>query len=235
MNIKGSVALVTGANRGLGHALVQALLAAGASKVYAAARIPDSITVSGVHPIKLDVTNPADVAAAAQRCSDVNLIVNNAGIIRGAPILPANTPDNVRAEMDTNFFGTLAVSAAFAPILQANGGGALVNILSVLSWISLPGTALYSASKAAAWSLTNSLRNELRPQSTLVVGVHVGYMDTDMAASAQGPKSDPADVAKQVLRAVETGQEELLADAISRQVRAGLGANPPVYLATQGA
>jgi NAD(P)-dependent dehydrogenase (short-subunit alcohol dehydrogenase family) len=125
----------------------------------------------------------------------------------------------------------LAVSNAFAPVLKARGGGALVNILSVLSWVSLPGTALYSASKAAAWSLTNALRKELREQGTLVVGVHVGYMDTDMVADVQAPKSQPADVARQVLRAVASGQEEVLADEISRQVKASLSSNSPAYLA----
>jgi NAD(P)-dependent dehydrogenase (short-subunit alcohol dehydrogenase family) len=230
MNIKGSVALVTGANRGLGRALVQALLAAGAKKVYAGARDPATVNIPGAHPLRLDVTSPADVAAAAKACQDVNLVINNAGIIHNAPIITGDATDNVRAEMDTNFFGTLRVSNAFAPILKKNHGGALVNILSVLSWISLPGTGLYSASKAAAWALTNALRTELREQGTLVVGLHVGYMDTDMAAHAQGPKTAPADVANQVLQALEAGREEVLADAISRQVKAGLTAERSVYL-----
>ena len=234
MNIKGSVALVTGANRGLGRAFVQALLAAGAKKVYAAARDPRSIDLPGVVPLKLDVTNAAGVAAAAKLAADVDLVINNAGIFRGAPIVGSETAD-VRAEMDTNFFGTLAVSRAFAPILKANGGGALVNVLSVLSWISLPGTALYSASKAAAWSLTNALRQDLRAQGTQVVALHVGYMDTDMAKHAQGPKSNPLDVANMVLEAVESGRDEVLADAISRQVKAGLTAEPPVYAARNAA
>jgi NAD(P)-dependent dehydrogenase (short-subunit alcohol dehydrogenase family) len=230
MNIKGSVALVTGANRGLGRALVQALLAAGAKKVYAGARNPATVNIPGAHPLRLDVTSQADVAAAAKACQDVNLVINNAGIILSAPIITGDAAENVRAEMDTNFFGTLRVSNAFAPILKNNHGGALVNILSVLSWISLPGTGLYSASKAAAWALTNSLRNELREQGTLVVGLHVGYMDTDMAAHAQGPKTAPADVADQVLQALEAGREEVLADAVSRQVKAGLTAERSVYL-----
>jgi NAD(P)-dependent dehydrogenase (short-subunit alcohol dehydrogenase family) len=230
MNIKGSVALITGANRGLGHAFAQALLAAGASKVYAAARDPSSITVPGVHPIKLDVTNPDDVAAAAKACPDVTLVINNAGIYRNAPILSSDTPENIRAQMETNFYGTLAVGTAFAPILKANGGGAMVNILSVLSWVAVSGTALYSASKAAAWALTNAFRKELRANGTLVVGVHFGYMDTSMAAHVQAPKVDPADVASQVLRAVDAGQEEVLADALSCQVKAGLSLEPAIYL-----
>jgi NAD(P)-dependent dehydrogenase (short-subunit alcohol dehydrogenase family) len=230
MNIKGSVAFVTGANRGLGRAFVQALLAAGAKKVYAAARDPRSIDLPGVVPVKLDVTNAADVAAAAKLAGDVDVVINNAGIYRNTPIVGDGAAD-VRAEMDTNFFGTLAISRAFAPILKSNGGGALVNVLSVLSWVSLPGTALYSASKAAAWSLTNALRQGLRAQGTRVVALHVGYMDTDMAKHAQGPKSNPHDVARLVLDAVADGRDEVLADDISRQVKSGLSANPGVYLA----
>jgi len=233
MNIKGSTALVTGANRGLGRAFVQALLAAGARKVYAAARDPSSIDLPGVTPLKLDVTNAADVAAAAALAGDVDLVINNAGILRGAPLLAGEI--DVHAEMETNFFGTLAVSRAFAPVLKRNGGGALVNVLSVLSWVTLPGSALYSASKAAAWALTNGLRQELRAQDTQVVALHVGYMDTDMVRSVAAPKSDPDEVARQVLDAIEAGDDEVLADATSRQVRAGLSAEPPVYLGRNAA
>jgi NAD(P)-dependent dehydrogenase (short-subunit alcohol dehydrogenase family) len=236
MNIKNSVAFVTGANRGLGRAFVQALLAAGARKVYAAARDPSGISgsPSRLIPVRLDVTNPAEVAAAAKLAADADIVINNAGILRSAPLVN-DTDFDVRAEMDTNFFGTLAVSRAFAPVLKANGGGALVNVLSVLSWVNLPGTALYSASKAAAWSLTNALRQELRGQGTQVVALHVGYMDTDMAKNVQSPKSAPLDVVRQVLDAVEAGRDEVLADAISRQVKAGLAAEPPVYLARSAA
>jgi NAD(P)-dependent dehydrogenase (short-subunit alcohol dehydrogenase family) len=229
MNIKGSVAFVTGANRGLGRAFVQALLAAGASKVYAAARDPSRIDLPGTSAVRLDVTNPAEVAAAAALAGDVDLVINNAGILRGAPLLGGGDLD-IRAEMETNFFGTLAVSRAFAPLLARNGGGALVNVLSVLSWVTLPGAALYSASKAAAWALTNGLRAELRAQGTQVVSLHVGYMDTDMVRSVDSPKSSPADVARQVLDAVQAGRDEVLADAIARQVKAGLSAEPGVYL-----
>ena len=233
MKIPDSTALVTGANRGLGRAFAQALLAGGAKKVYAAARDPASIDLDGVVPLRLDVTNPAEVAAAARQAGDVSLIINNAGILKGAPVVGAD--NDLRAEMETNFFGTLAVSRAFAPILAGNGGGALVNVLSVLSWVNLPGSALYSASKAAAWSLTNALRQELRAQGTQVVALHVGYMDTDMVRSVQAPKSNPRDVARLVLDAVESGRDEVLADAISREVKAGLNAEPPVYLARNAA
>jgi NAD(P)-dependent dehydrogenase (short-subunit alcohol dehydrogenase family) len=230
MKIRNSIALVTGANRGLGSAFVQALLDAGAKKVYAAARDPRSIKIPGVEPLQVDVTNTRDIVAAANVATDVNLLINNAGIFRPTPLLAVDDSD-LRAEMDTNYFGTLAMSRAFAPVLARNGGGALVNVLSALSWVNLPGTALYSASKAAAWSLTNALRQELREQSTQVVALHVGYMDTDMAKDVQAPKSNPLDVARQVLAALENGNSEVLADAVSRQVKAGLSVEPPVHVA----
>ena len=230
MKIRNSIVLVTGANRGLGKAFVQALLDAGAKKVYAAARDLRSIKIPGVEPIQIDVTNTRDIAAAANLAADVNLVINNAGIFRPTPLLAASDAE-LRAEMDTNYFGTLAMSRAFAPVLARNGGGALVNVLSALSWVNLPGTALYSASKAAAWSLTNGLRGELRGQNTQVVALHVGYMDTDMAKDVQGPKSNPLDVARQVLAALENGGSEVLADAVSRQVKEGLSVEPPAHVA----
>ena len=173
MDIKNAVVLVTGANRGLGLAFVNELLAAGVKKVYAAARDPSTITVQGVERVKLDVTRPEDIAAAASRCSDVTLLINNAGVSRGSPFLAAGSAAAARSELETNFFGPLVMSQAFAPVLAANGGGAIVNVLSVLSWLNLSGAATYSASKSAAWSLTNGLRNELRGQGTQVLALHV--------------------------------------------------------------
>ena len=234
MQIKNSVVLVTGANRGLGQAFVNALLEAGAAKIYAAARDPSSITLKGVVPIQLDVTSAADIAAAAKQCTDLTLLVNNAGIGRSASFLSSGSADAARAELETNFFGPLALSQAFAPILKANGGGAIVNVLSVLSWLNLSAAATYSASKSAAWSLTNGLRNELRAQGTQVVGVHVAFMDTDMARKMPGPKADPLDVARQTLAALEAGQDEVLADALTRGVKQGLSAQPGVYLGQVG-
>jgi NAD(P)-dependent dehydrogenase (short-subunit alcohol dehydrogenase family) len=234
MQIKNSVVLVTGANRGLGQAFVNALLEAGAAKIYAAARDPASITLQGVTPIQLDVTHADHIAAAAKQCTDVTLLINNAGIGRGSSFLAAGSAEAARAELETNFFGPLALSQAFAPILQANGGGAIVNVLSVLSWLNLSAAATYSASKSAAWSLTNGLRNELRAQGTQVVGVHVAFMDTDMARKVPGPKADPLDVARQTLAAVEAGQDEVLADALTRNVKQGLSAQPGVYLGQVG-
>lgn len=230
MNIKNSVALVTGANRGLGLAFTRALLASGAKKVYAAARDPGSISLAGVEPIQLDVTRADQIEAAAKACGDVTLLINNAGIVRGGALLEANSAATARAELETNFFGVLAMSQAFAPILAAHGGGAILNILSALSWVSLPGLGSYSATKSATWSLTNGLRNELRAQRTQVVGLHVGYMDTDMAKHAEGPKARPEDVVRQALAAIEAGQEEVLADDVSRHVKLGLSAERGVYL-----
>lgn len=230
MKIQNAVVLVTGANRGLGQAFVEALLAAGARKVYAAARDPAAVGIPGAVPLKVDVTRADDIAAAVAACPDLTLLINNAGITRGSSFLAAGSADAARAELETNFFGPLALSQAFAPALKRNGGGVIVNVLSVLSWLNLTGAATYSASKSAAWSLTNGLRNELRGQGTQVVGVHVGFMDTDMTKGLDAPKASPKDVVAQVLAAVEAGQEEVLADELSRQVRQGLAAERGVYL-----
>lgn len=221
MQINGSVALVTGANRGLGERFVQALLERGASKVYAAARNPDTITTPGVVPVALDVTDPAAVRAAADAARDVTLLINNAGSSTKAG-LPDGDLDAFRLEMETHYFGTLAVSRAFAPALARNGGGAVLNVLSVLSWVSFPGSAAYSAAKSAAWSLTNALRLQLAEQKTLVTALHVGYMDTDMAAHVDAPKSDPAGVAHLALDGLEAGRYEVLADEVSTRTKAAL-------------
>ena len=229
MKIKDAVVLVTGANRGLGQAFVHGLLAAGAKKIYAAARKPESITLDGVEPIRLDVTKPGEITAAVAIASDVNLLINNAGISSPGALLSKGSLAAARAEFETNFFGPLAMSTAFAPVLAANGGGTIVNVLSVLSWISFPGAATYSASKAAEWSLTNGLRHELRSQGTKVMGVHVAFMDTDMTKGREVPKVDPNDVARLVLEALETDQDEVLADDLTRKVKQGLSAG--FYLA----
>ncbi len=230
MDIKNAVVLVTGANRGLGAAFVKALLAAGVKKVYAAARDPASISVKGVLPIELDVTRADTIKAAVALCPDVNVLINNAGIAHGSFFMGAGSADSARAEFETNFFGPLATSQAFAPVLKANGGGAIVNVLSVLSWINVGGAATYCASKAAAWSLTNGLRGELRSQGTQVLAVHVGSMDTDMTRGIDQPKADPHDVARQTVVALAAGKSEVFADEISRQVKLGLSAEPGVYI-----
>jgi NAD(P)-dependent dehydrogenase (short-subunit alcohol dehydrogenase family) len=222
MKIEGSVALVTGANRGLGAAFCRTLLDRGATKVYAAARDLQTLDHDGVVPVQLDVTSATDIASAAEQCGDVTLLVNNAGIGTGTSALSIHALDNARREFETNVFGPLALAGAFAPVLAANGGGAIVNVLSVLSWVSRPTSAIYCASKAAGWSLTNALRQELLAQRTQVVGLYVGYMDTDMTAGIDAPKSDPDEVAAQVLAGLEAGAHEVLADDISRHVRNAL-------------
>lgn len=230
MKIQNSVALVTGANRGLGLAFTQALLAGGARKVYAAARDPASVKQPGVQPVHLDVTNAEQVAAVAAELGDVTLVINNAGVIRGSGFLGEKGVESARAELETNFFGPVNVSRAFAPILARNGGGAIVNVLSALSWVAFPASSTYSASKAAAWSFSNGLRNELRGQGTQVLALHVGYMDTDMVREVAAPKSKPEDVARQVLEALEAGKSEILADEVSRRIKQNLSAEPGVYL-----
>jgi NAD(P)-dependent dehydrogenase (short-subunit alcohol dehydrogenase family) len=192
--------------------------------VYAGAR--DAQTVVATDPrvvaVQLDVTDHDSVYAAAALASDVDLLVNNAGISDGTSVFGPDGVDSLRRQFETNTLGPLQMTRAFAPALEANGGGAVVNVLSVLSWVTFPSTSAYSASKAAAWSVTNASRGELRAQGTQVVGVHVGYLDTDMAAHVDGPKTDPADLARQVLDAVEAGADEVLGDDLSRGVKAGL-------------
>jgi NAD(P)-dependent dehydrogenase (short-subunit alcohol dehydrogenase family) len=229
VKIRDSVAFVTGANRGQGLAFAQGLLAAGA-KVYAGARQPERITLDGVHPVRLDVTQPADITAAARACRDVNLLINNAAISRWSGFLAPDAVDAARSELETNYFGPLLLSRAFAPVLARNGGGAIVNVLSVLSWVAPPPAGTHSASKAAAWALTNWLRNGLREQGTRVMGVHLGPIDTDMTRQITLPKGRPADVVRQVLSAIEAGRDEVIADEMTRQVKAGLSAEAGVYL-----
>jgi NAD(P)-dependent dehydrogenase (short-subunit alcohol dehydrogenase family) len=230
MNTQQAVALITGANRGLGLAFAKALLAAGARKVYAAARDPRSIELPGVVPIQLDVTSADDIAQAVRAAGDVNLLINNAGIARLSPLLTGDAAAALRDELETNVIAPLQLTRGFAPVLARNGGGAVINILSVLSWVSAPHLATYSISKSAAWSLTNGLRNELRGQHTQVLGVHVGYIDTDMTSFTQAPKNPPGEVARAVLAALEAGQDEIAVDDLARQVKQGLGAEPAVYL-----
>lgn len=233
MKIRDSVALVTGANRGLGLAFAKSLLERGARKVYAAARDPKAIELSGVTPLRLDVTSADDIRAAVTAAGDVTLLVNNAGVTHGSALLGADAITAARAEYETNVLGPLSTSRSFAPILATNGGGAIINVLSVLSWVNLEFAATYAVSKAAAWSVTNGLRNELTAQRTQVLGVHVGFMDTDMAKAITSEKTSPEVVANRVLDALEAGESEILVDAISQQVKQGLSAPHAPYLGAQ--
>jgi NAD(P)-dependent dehydrogenase (short-subunit alcohol dehydrogenase family) len=220
MLIEGKTALVTGANRGLGRHLASQLRDRGAI-VYAAARNPASVDLPGVTPIALDVTDPASVAAAAAETSGVAILVNNAGSSTGASLLSGD-PADIRLEMDTHFFGTLAVARAFAPQLAGQESSAILNVLSVLSWLNVPRSGAYCAAKSAEWSLTNALRQELAAQGTRVSALHVGYMDTDMTRRLDVPKSDPAEIAKLAIDGIEAGDAEIIADETSRQVLAKL-------------
>jgi len=230
MNIENSVVLVTGANRGIGLAFARELLARGARKVYAAARDPATVTLPGVHALRLDVTNPDEIASAAQMAADVNVVINNAGIAQPGGFLASDSEAVARRIFETNFFGVLNVSKAFAPVLKANGGGALVNVLSVVSWVNGGELAAYSASKSAAWSLTNALRHELAGQKTQVLGLHMAYVDTDLTRGFEVPKSSAEEIVQRALDGLAAGADEVLADALTQQVRQGLAAPRPVYL-----
>jgi NAD(P)-dependent dehydrogenase (short-subunit alcohol dehydrogenase family) len=231
MNIKNSIAFVTGANRGLGLAFAQELLARGAAKVYAAMRNTDGVDIPGVVLVRVDVTDPDAVARAAAQCQDVTLLVNNAGIARLLDsTLDAGVIDMAREIFETNFYGVIRIAQAFAPILKRNGGGAVINVLSDAAWFSRPFLSAYSASKSAAWSYTNALRIELRGHGTLVQGLHVSFMDTDMTAGFDMQKTSPRTVAQRALDGLEQGREEVTADAFTAAVKASLGGAGPVYL-----
>ncbi|MEV0569850.1 SDR family oxidoreductase [Dactylosporangium sp. NPDC050588] len=220
MDINGSVALVTGANRGLGRHFAQELLNRGAT-VYATARDPRTVDLPGVRVLRLDVTDPGSIEEAAGVAKDVTLLVNNAGVATYTNLL-GSPLDAVRLEMETHYFGTLQVIRAFAPVLAANGGGAILNVLSLLSWANYDGANSYSAAKAAQWSLTNGVRLELAEQGTHVTGVHLGAADTDMMAGWDVPKLDPAFVAATALDGVARGWTEVLVDDASRAAKAAL-------------
>lgn len=220
MDISKQTALVSGANRGLGKYLSMELLKRGA-KVYAGARNPNSVNIPGAIPLQLDITNPDSVTAAAEAVQDVTLLINNAGSSTGASFLTGSL-DDIHLEFNTHVFGTLSVIKAFAPLIEKNGGGSILNILSVLSWLSSDSAGAYSAAKSAEWAMTNALRVSLAPRNITVAGLHVGYMDTDMTERLNVPKSDPKDIAKIAVDGIEAGLYEILADEISMNVQKGL-------------
>jgi NAD(P)-dependent dehydrogenase (short-subunit alcohol dehydrogenase family) len=229
MKVAGSVALVTGANRGLGLAFAKALVERGAARVYAAARNAMAVTLKGVVPLQLDVTSQEDVIAAARAAGDVNLLVNNAGIARLGGFLADGAVEAAREQFEVNFVGPLRMARAFAPVLAKNGGGAIINVLSVASWMNGPRLATYGASKSAASALTNGLRIELAQQGTQVVGLHAGFIDTDLARNIDAPKSSPEEIVRTTLDALERGDGQVLADEITRKVHRGLSADFPAY------
>jgi NAD(P)-dependent dehydrogenase (short-subunit alcohol dehydrogenase family) len=233
MDINNSVALVTGANRGLGRAFAQRLLERGARKVYATARRPETVHLPGVEVLALDITDPASVRAAAEAAPDVSLLVNNAGIQTGTDLVSGSL-DMVRRELETNVFGHLSMIRELAPALARNGGGAIVNVLSAMSWFGVNGANSYHLTKGAAWAMTNGVRLELAEQGTLVTAVHLGLADTDMAAGWDVGKIAPSDLADAALDGVEKGSAEVLADQWSRDVKARLPLAPEEFNAAMG-
>lgn len=218
--LSGSVVLVTGANGGLGRELVEQALTRGAAKVYATARRTREWNDPRVVPLTLDVTDADSIRAAVAQAQDVTVLINNAGMSVESDTLLALSDEEIREVMETNFFGPVAMTRAFAPVLAASSTSAVLNIHSVLSWIALTGA--YSASKAALWSATNSFRVELAPQGTRVTGVHVGYMDTAMAKGVNAPKTSPEEVARKSFDGLEQGDYEVIVDEISAGVKLGL-------------
>ena len=229
MNVQNATILITGANRGLGAEFARQALARGARKVYAAARDPSTVTVPRLVPVHLDVTDAAGVASLACELGDVDIVINNAGIAETGTVLDAGGLESMGRMMAANVFGLLNVSRAFTPVLARNGGGAFVNILSIASWASSPILANYAVSKSAAWSATNGLRDAVRADGTQVLGVHVGFIDTDLARGFDAPKLQPSTVVDSVFAALAAGDSEVLVDEITRQVKHGLSANTGNY------
>lgn len=233
MKIENSTVLITGANRGIGLSFAKAFLTRGAKKVYAGSRDPSKINLAGVTPIQLDVNSTEDVQAAAKLAKDVTIVVNNAGIAKLGSFMTDDVEAVLRSHLETNVLGPLRVSRAFAPVLAQNGGGALVNVASVASWISSPLLASYAVSKSALWSLSNGLRNDLRGQGTHVMTLHMGFVDTDLTKGLDMPKSTPEEIVERTLLALEEGALEVLADDMTQQVKSALSAEQAVYLAAR--
>ncbi len=225
MQIKNSTAFVTGANRGIGRVLVEALLDAGAGKVYAAARRLDSLDAvtsidsKRIIPLQADVTDRTRIAALPMEAPDVNLLINNAGVLDFGGVLDAPL-DIVVREFETNFYGKLVLARTFAPVIEKNGGGAIVNMLTLVALASMPGLGVYNASKAAAWSMTQSLRANLAGKGIAVHGVFPGAVDTDMIAAVEMPKTSAADVARAIVAGIDAGEEDIFPDPMSSQMYA---------------
>src|SRR6266487_6128408 len=232
--VSGTIAFVTGANRGIGEAIVDALVAAGVKKVYAAARNISTLDPlvdrhgSRVVPLQLDVTHAAQIATAAATAADVDLLVNNAGIVGffGGDFTDSKWIEGGREEMEVNFLGTFAVTKAFAPVLAKNGGGAIVNLNSVVSFVSFPILAAYSASKAATHSLTQVTRAMLRGQNTQVFGVYPGPIETSMRKAPTAEKASPVEAARAIVAGIIAGNEEIFPDRMSQDTGPAFFADP---------
>lgn len=230
MQIENAVVLITGANRGIGLAFAREALARGAKRVYAASRQAANVTLDGVTPIELDVTRPEQVARAAREHGDVTLLINNAGVAEFGGFLMPDTLEALRRQLDVNVFGMQRMAQAFAPVLAANGGGAMLNVLSIASWINRPLLGTYGATKSAAWALTNGLRHELLEQGTQVTALHMGFVDTDLTQGIEAPKSTPEAIVRAAFDGLEAGDAEVLADDMTRQVKQSLAGATAAYL-----
>jgi NAD(P)-dependent dehydrogenase (short-subunit alcohol dehydrogenase family) len=235
MKIQGSIVFVTGANRGIGLAFAREALAMGAAKVYAGARKVESFSEPGLIPVQIDVTNPKSIRRAAAECGDVSILVNNAGIVE---LVSDALDDRVEAltktMMEVNLFGIVRVTQAFAPVLATKPQSAIINVLSDVSWKATSILTPYSASKAAAWSYTNHARIALKAQNTAVVGLHVGFVDTDLTAGIDVPKSEPRHVARKSYDVLEAGGAEVLADEGTIKLKGSLSAARPEYIYPEG-
>lgn len=231
MQLANAVVLITGANRGIGLAFAREALARGARRVYAAARDPAGVQLAGVTPLQLDVTDLLEVERAARECGDVTLVINNAGVASTGGFLADPDLASARRQLEVNFFGMMRVAQAFAPVLARNGGGAMLNVLSIASWINRPQLGVYGATKSAAWALTNGLRHELRAQGTQVTALHMGFVDTDLTRGIDVPKSTPEAIVRIALDGLEAGVDEVLADEMTQQVKQSLSSASAAYLA----
>lgn len=235
MEIEGAAAIVTGANRGIGEGFVRALLEAGAARVYAGARDPAAAAPlveefgDRVEGVTLDVTDEDQVAAAAARCTDVSIVVNNAGVFTNRLLIGADDMSGARREMEVNYFGTLAMCRAFAPVLAANGGGAIVNVLSAAALTNIPNMGGYGPSKSAARFLSAGVRAELAGQGTQVNALIVGSVDTRMAAHVAGRKEQPIDIGRAGVTAIRKNIDEMDTDWMATSVRARIAMDPKGY------
>ena len=231
MKVKDAVVFVTGANRGIGLAFARQALAFGAAKVYAGMRNPTGFAEPGLTPVTLDVTHQATIDAAVRQAGDATILINNAGIAgQVQDALDDRVEDLSRTIFEVNYYGLIRTTKAFAPVLGRGGQSAVINVLSVASWNPAPVLTPYAISKSAAWGYTNHVRLALKAQNTAVLGLHVGFVDTDLTRHLDSAKADPNDVARQTLEALEAGRSEVMADAKSRAAKASLSAELPAYL-----
>ena len=231
MDIKNAIAFITGANRGLGLAFAREARRRGAAKVYAGMRRTDGFNEPGIIPVKIDVTDPASIAAAAALAADTTMLINNAGI---AALIDGPLSADVAAQsarmFDTNYYGVVRVTQAFEPILSTKPNAAIINVLSDIVWLPRPILAPYAASKAAAWSYTNQVRFHLRERGVQVLGLHVGFVDTDLTNGIDAPKSSPEDVVRQTYDALVAGKSEVMADKGTAVLKSTLAAEEPGYI-----